>query len=124
MKQIFKDACDRIKAMGYRVIVTTRPDSNYGWVSDGTHIGHFYPEWGGLFFSTYNKRPGSDCSGYAVYDKDDHDLLCLDEVTKEVIEESFKDYPSWVRDFKRVAKYKDLDEFLQTYWDKKNIKEW
>ena len=42
------------------------------------------------------------------------------------METTFGMYPAWVGTFDRVKvkKYCDLDEFLQNYWDKKNLKEY
>jgi len=123
MKEYFKKACDKVKSMGYRVFVSTRPSNNYGFISDGKGVGYFQLTWDGISFSTYNK-PGSGCGGYSV--NPDGESYLVDDIDERVVETTFGKYPAWVRtlDWVKVEKYRDLDEFLQNYWDKKNLKEY
>lgn len=123
MKEYFKKACDKVKSMGYRVFVSTRPGNNYGFISDGKGVGYFQLTWDGIGFTTCNK-PGSGCSGYSV--NPDGESYLVDDIDERVVETTFGKYPAWVRslDWVKVEKYRDLDEFLQNYWDKKNLKEY
>lgn len=123
MKPYFKQACYKIKSMGYRVFVSTRPGNNYGFISDGNGIGYFQLTWDGISFATYNK-PGSGCSGYSVNANGESYLV--DDIDERIVETTFCKYPAWVGRFewKPVKKYESLDEFLQNYWDKKNLKEY
>lgn len=123
MKSYFELACRRIKSMGYRVFVSTRIGNNYGFVSDGKGVGYFQLTWDGIAFSTYNK-PGSSCSGYSVNAEGKSYLV--EEIDERVVETTFGKYPVWVGrlDWVRVEKYKDLDEFLQNYWNKEKLTEY
>lgn len=123
MKEYFKKACDKVKSMGYRVFVSTRPGNNYGFISDGKGVGYFQLTWDGIGFTTYNK-PGSDLSGYSV--NAERKSYSVDEIDEGIVETSFGKYPAWVGrlEWKRVEKYRDVDEFLQNYWDRKNLKEY
>lgn len=123
MKEYFKKACDKVKSMGYRVFVSTRPGNNYGFISDGKGVGYFQLTLGGIGFTTHNK-PGSGCSGYSV--NPDGKSYLVDDIDERVVETTFGKYPAWVGtlEWVKVEKYRDLDEFLQNYWDKKNLKEY
>lgn len=123
MKEYFKKACDKVKSMGYRVFVSTRLGNNYGFISDGKGVGYFQLAWDGISFSTHNK-PGSGCSGYSV--NPDGESYLVEDIDERIVETSFVKYPSWVGrlNMVRVEKYRDLDEFLQNYWDRENLKEY
>ena len=124
-EEYFREVCERIKSQGFRVFVCTSTGYLYGYFSDGKGIGYFQLEWDGYdgtSLCTVNAA-GSGCSGYSV--KGESGGFTLEELTEEVLRQAFVAYPSWVNALHKVRciKYRDLEHFLNEYWDKENLKE-
>ena len=124
MEQYFNETLEQVKALGFRVFKCTDTNYHYAFYSDGVNIGYLqYDMYVGWHISTVNAK-GSYCSGMRVYDGE-KELFKAEELTKELLSKAFVTYPDWMssRDRKHVVKYRDLDDFLNRYWNLKNLKE-
>lgn len=128
----FNAVARHIKEQGFRVLVHKDDGTDhhtYGYFSDGRNIGYFETAFGGVVhLSTYN-APGSQCGGYSIYVPDGNGRetrdLCISDLSKETLSWAFALYPAWVKpfDMKKVVKYKDLEDFLSSYWNRENFVE-
>lgn len=132
-KEKFLEDAKAIKALGYRVFVTKRDFSCYGWVvNEKDEIGHFQQgDYGyGIRFSTMHYGTKHMGTGFGLDDWDE----CKSEFTKEIVDRCFVRVPAWcyqagwcrtkeeLKDLENVKKYK-ASEWLTTYWDKENVVE-
>lgn len=121
MRTYFERAIKQIKDLGFKVYIPNDPERKYGWIVEGNNIGHFYEgDFGGIFFTTVHKPCTSAGTGYSVSGDAWHGLT-IDEITAEEVRKSFAVYPSWVKELVPIKKYKNWEEYLEKYWDKKNI---
>ena len=127
-RAIFLKFAQEIKALGYKVVVTSREDSTYGWiVNDKDEVGYFqYDAYCGIRFSTIHKPMTEFCSGFAA----NTDKEYYTEFTKEVVDTCFAVIPTWALssphiDRRYIGSIKKLTatEYFEKYWDKNNIVE-
>ena len=118
----FIDYAKQIKSLGYKVVVTNRPNSCYGWViNDKDQIGYFQlGDYGwGIRFSSIHKGTRDFGQGFMLDDWDE----AKSEFTKEIVDRCFVHHPAWAKgNVGSIVKY-SAKEYLDTYWDKKNLVE-
>ena len=129
-KEKFLGYANEIKNLGYKVFVTTREMSNYGWiVNDKDEIGYFQlGDYGfGIKFSCIHHPMNEYGSGFSVHDdSNDYDT----EFSRESVDRVFAKYPGWMLSrphweqklLGSIKKY-SAKEYLENYWDKANIVE-
>ena len=122
----FQKAAQQIKSLGYRVFVP-KGYGTYGYFSDGKHIGNFQRTQGGILLSTVNTE---ECAKRLLpisrFNFEDAEPLVLFELTKERLSEALADYPKYVDTLSKrpkIAKYKDLADFLNNFSLAKELKE-
>lgn len=123
--KIFLEICEHIKQQGFRVFKVTNTDYHYGFYTDGIGIGYFeYHRYVGTSLSTVNRKYGSYCSGYRVYDGNE-DMFRSEQLTPELLRKAFVTYPEWVKSLDRrpCTKYRDIDQFLEEYWNAEGLEE-
>ena len=127
-KSYLQLALEKVKELGYRVFVTS-DNPTYAFYTDGTNIGYIQKDFAGLYISTVNKPPFSDNSGFIVSSdkKCDKTIFTIEELTNELLNLAFADFPIWLtkREQKKhkIVKYKDINDFLNNYWNKEKLME-
>lgn len=119
-KELFLYYAKHIKDLGYKVFVTNREFSNYGWiVNEKDEVGYFQlGDFGyGVTFSTVHKPCYEFGSGFGLDDWDKpHKTF-----TKEIVDRCFAHHPYWAKGkLSQIRKY-TATEYFANYWDKKNI---
>ena len=119
-RELFLDYAKQIKELGYKVFVTKRESSNYGWiVNEKDKVGYFQlGDFGyGIVFSTKHKPCYEFGSGFGLDNWDEPHT----QFTKEIIDRVFIHHPIWARGHvSEIEKY-SAKEFFANHWDKKNI---
>ena len=126
-KKNFEAFAKAIKELGYKVYITRREHSNYGWVvNEKDEIGYFQlDDFGcGITFSTIHKPMCVLGTGFGL---DDH-FNGHDVFTREIVDRCFAHHPEWAnslpysdrKKFPEIRKY-TATEFLANYWDKENV---
>ena len=124
--EYFAIICEHIKRQGFRVFKVINTDFHYGFYTDGVGIGYFeYTPYVGTHLATVNRKYGSYCSGYRVYDGNESEFYS-EQLTPELLRKAFVMYPEWVKSYDRkpCTKYRNIDHFLEEYWNAKNLKEY
>lgn len=110
-----------IKELGFRVFIN-RKTRSYGFYSDGKNIGYFQSgTWSGVEIFTHNKYIINSPTGFVI--NRNNKPFHQEDITPELLRKAFVKLPPGAK-FKRyqkVVKYDDLQEFLETYWDKANL---
>ncbi len=123
--EIFLGICEHIKQQGFRVFKQTDTEYHYGFFTDGIGIGYFeYDPYVGTTLNTVNRKYGSHCSGYRVYDGD-LDFFSSEQLTPELLRKAFVTYPEWVKSYDRkpCTKYRDIEQFMEEYWNANGLEE-
>lgn len=127
-KELFKQGVEKIKSLGYSCYQpqSDNKDMTFCKITDGINIGYMQlTNWGDSFnFGTVSKKGNqygikniSEKNKYFEYE------FGLEDITKEVIELTFKKYPNWnVNDCGEVVKYKDWKEYTEKSLDSKIYK--
>lgn len=126
-KERFLGFANEIKNLGYKVYITNREFSTYGWiVNDKDEIGYFQmDDFGcGIRFSTVHKPMNEYGAGFSL----DDTFETHTEFTKELVDRIFVKYPDWMlerpywekKHLNDIKKY-SAKEFIETYWDQKNL---
>ena len=121
-KELFLEYARHIKGLGYRVIITDREDSFYGWiVNDNDEIGYFQlSRWGyGIRLSTIHKPCTEFASGFSCM-KDEFDYFMEEELTRENVDKCFMRYPEWARGNVGAIKKWSAKEYLEKHWGKEH----
>ena len=128
-KERFLGYANEIKNLGYKVYIAQSDYYNYGWiVNEKDEIGYFQlGDWGfGVSFSTIHKPMNEFGTGFRVGDDDSY----YTEMSRELVDRVFAKYPDWMlsrpywetEHLKNIRKYSAKD-YLENYWDKKNVRE-
>lgn len=119
-KELFLEYAKHIKGLGYRVIITNREYSYYGWiVNEKDQIGYFQlSSWGfGIQLSMIHKPCKNFASGFTCM-KDHFDYYTEKELTKENIDRCFSLAPEWATgNLSEIRKW-SAEEYLSKHWGK------
>lgn len=127
-KELFLQGVEKIKSLGYKCFQpNSNNNDNYTFckITDGKNIGYMQiGDYGDCFnFGTVSKHgpqyrvinpyENNKCFQYEFY---------LDDITKEVIELTFRKYPNWDTEQSNVIKWSDWEDYTKNSIDAKIYK--
>ena len=127
-KELFNKGVERIKSLGYRCYQpqSDNGDMTFCKITDGVNIGYIQlSHWRDSFEIGTVSKYGSQ---YRIMNPNEENKYFqyefgLEDLTKEVIELTFRKYPNWVTtDNKEVVKWKDWKEYTEKSLDSKIYK--
>ena len=112
----------KIKNLGYRVFLNNKSKS-FGFFSDGKSIGYFQKAtYSGVDIYSHGRRGENSPSGFQINDGKPYSLK---DITPQELQKAFVLIPKGnkLRKYQHITPYKDVEDFLNNYWDKNNLVE-
>ena len=109
-QNFFMETAEKIKSFGFEVWIFSDGTYNYGYATDGKHVGYFQQDVfpGQIVFSTCHKPNKNWGTGFSCQDP----YNGVFEITKQDVLDSFKVPFAWNGKVVHVKPYSNFSEFM------------